>query len=73
MARIRHTLNGRALSRPKGTISPEWSGVTGAPHCRLGCTCPHCGEPLHAEASVHYCPACDDFVCPTGTYHEAKG
>ena len=55
------------------TYSPQWSGVSYASHCKLGCTCPNCGERLHAEAGEHYCPQCDDFVRPNGKNHEAKG
>jgi len=41
------------------TYSPQWSGVSWAPHC--GCKCPRCGEQLHKESDSHYCPWCDDF------------
>lgn len=54
------------------TFSKEWSGVSYAPHCKKGCTCPKCGERLHAECGEHYCPRCDDFVRPEGTPHEAQ-
>jgi hypothetical protein len=44
------------------TFNAEWSGVSGAPHCEFGCSCPNCGEPLHLEGvDTHYCPVCDDF------------
>lgn len=42
--------------------SPQWSGVSYAPHCSSGCLCPDCLEPLHLEGhDTHYCPVCDDF------------
>ena len=55
------------------TFDPYWSGRSYAKHCRMGCTCPQCGERLHAEEGEHYCPRCDDYVRPVGQYHEAKG
>jgi len=60
----------KAITDP--TFSAEWSGVTGAPHCRRGCVCPNCGERLHAEEGSHYCPQCDDYVTPASEYHEAR-
>ena len=55
------------------TYSAQWSGVSYAPHCSKGCTCPKCGERLHAEAGEHYCPVCDDYVKPEGVKaHEAR-
>jgi hypothetical protein len=54
------------------TYSKEWSGVSYAPHCKKGCTCPKCGEKLHNENGNHYCPQCDDYVAPSGTPHEAQ-
>ena len=57
---IRHECT-RPSSDP--TFSPEWSGVTGAPHCFRGCVC-SCGEELHLEDGNHYCPRCDDYVRP---------
>ena len=44
------------------TYSSAWSGVSLVPHCKHGCTCPVCEEPLHLEGrGAHYCPVCDDF------------
>lgn len=43
------------------TYNAQWSGVTGAPKCPKGCTCPDCGGALHIEGDSHYCPSCDDY------------
>lgn len=43
------------------TYSPQWSGITFAPHCPNRCTCSVCRERLHIESTEHYCPVCDDF------------
>jgi hypothetical protein len=59
MAHGRHKTTTKPGDR---AYSPEWSGVSYAPHCPFGCTCPDCGEPLHLEGhDSHYCPVCDDF------------
>jgi hypothetical protein len=68
-------MNGRHIttkSPSDPTYSPEWSGVTYAPHCKAKCTCPKCGERLHNEDGNHYCPKCDDYVTPAGEWHEAR-
>lgn len=47
------------------TYDKQWSGVSYAPHCPHGCTCPDCGYELHLEGhDTHYCPCCDDFKTP---------
>ena len=57
----------KTTKSPKSpTYSPQWSGVTGAPHCRAKgggpVPCPDCGESLHHEGDGgHYCPRCDDY------------
>ena len=44
------------------TYSAEWSGVSGAPHCKApNPCCPTCGERYHHEGGSHYCPGCDDY------------
>jgi hypothetical protein len=64
----RHVCN---KSKSDSTYSPKWSGVSNTGHCSRHCTCPKCGERLHNEEGNHYCPRCDDYVRPSGQYHEA--
>jgi len=52
----RHACNKR---KDDPTYSPQWSGVSFAPHCCGHCK--DCGGRLHHEGGSHYCPRCDDF------------
>ena len=53
-------------SKSDPTYCKQWSGVSYAPHCEYGCTCPIHNEPLHLEGvDTHYCPICDDFKSPS--------
>ena len=56
-----HSRHDCTKSKDDPTYSKQWSGVSYAPHCSYGCTCPTCGERLHLESDTHYCPVCDDF------------
>lgn len=56
---------GRHITKKKpgdSTYSPQWSGVSYAPHCKNKCKCPNCYTLLHKESGEHYCPYCDNFV-----------
>ncbi len=69
MAVHKHTCH-KAKTDP--TYSREWSGVSGAPHCKAhDPCCPVCGEVLHHEGGSHYCPGCDDYKGrPTGCTYD---